>query len=82
MGQSIDEILVLMQGAIFELLSAVLSVDELFTNNGIARMLKKLLTSKGDYWIKQWLSSIASLFKMGTSVKGKNWLPEGANSYL
>ena len=27
-------------------------------------------------------SSIASLFKMGTSLKGKNLLPEGANSFL
>ena len=35
-------------------------------------MLKKLRTSKGDYWIKQRFSSIASLSKMGTSLKGKN----------
>ena len=41
-----------------------------------ARMLKKLRTSKGDYWIKQCSSSIASLFKVGTSLKGKNLLPE------
>ena len=39
-------------------------------------------TSKGDYWIKQCFSSIAFLFKMGTSLKGKNLLPEGANSFL
>ena len=51
-------------------------------NNGIARTLKMLGTSKGDYWIKQWFSSIASLFKMGTSLKGKNFLPEGTNSFL
>ena len=38
-------------------------------------MLKKLRTSKRNYWIKQWYSSIASLFKMGTSRKGKNLLP-------
>ena len=49
---------------------------------GVARTLKKLCTSKGDYWIKQWFSSIAPLFKMGTSLKGKNLLPEGANSFL
>ena len=41
-------------------------------NNGVARILKKSRTSKGDYWIKQLFSSIASLFKMGTSLKGKN----------
>ena len=49
---------------------------------GVARTLKRLRTSKGDYWIKQWFSSIASLFKMGTSLRGKNLLPEGANSSL
>ena len=31
---------------------------------GVARMLKRLCTSKGDYQIKQWFSSIASLFKI------------------
>ena len=44
-------------------------------HNGIVRTLKKLRTSKGDHWIKQWFSSIASLFKMGTSLKGQNLLP-------
>ena len=58
-----------------------------FYTMGLARTLKKLRTPKGDYlkgdyWIKQWFSSIASLFKMGTSLKGKNLLPEGANSFL
>ena len=46
------------------------------TINGVARMLKKLRTSKRDCLIKQWISSIASLFKMGTFLKGKNLLPE------
>ena len=32
---------------------------------------EKLRTSKGDYWIKQWFSPIASLFKMETALKGK-----------
>ena len=35
---------------------------------------KKLRTSKGDYLIKQCFSSIASLFKLGTSLEGKNSL--------
>ena len=48
----------------------------------IARRLKKLRTSKGDHWIQQWFSSISSLFKMGTSLTGKNLLSEGANSFL
>ena len=52
------------------------------SNNGVAITLKKIHTSKGDYWIKQWFSSIASLYKMGTSLKGKNLLQEGANSFL
>ena len=39
-------------------------------------------TLKGDYCIKQWFSTIMSLFEMGTSLKGKNLLPEGANSFL
>ena len=50
--------------------------------NGVDRTLKKLRTPKGNYWIKQWFSSMASLFKMGTSLRGKNLLPEGANSFL
>ena len=48
-------------------------------NNGVARTLKKLCTLKGDYWIKQRFSSIASLFIKGTSHKGNNLLPEGTN---
>ena len=43
---------------------------------------EKLRTSKRDYSMKQWFSLIASLFKTGTSLKGKNLLPEGANSFL
>ena len=50
--------------------------------NGVARTLKELYTSKGDYCIKQRFSSIASLFITGTYLKGKNLLPEGANSFL
>ena len=50
--------------------------------NGVARTLIKLRTSKGDYWIKQWFSLSATLFKMEMSLKGKNLLLEGANSFL
>ena len=35
----------------------------------VARTLKNLRTSQGDYWITQLFSSIVSLFKMGTSLK-------------
>ena len=35
-----------------------------WTLNSVARTLKKLRTIKGDYWTKQWFSSIAPLFKM------------------
>ena len=56
--------------------------DFMCKNVIIARKLKKLRTSKGDYLVKQWFSSIAPLFKSGTSLKGKNLLPEGANSFL
>ena len=45
---------------------------DLALHNGVARTQKKLRTSKGDYVIKQWFSSIASLFKIGTSLKGKS----------
>ena len=38
--------------------------------NGVARTLKRLRTSKGDYWMKQWFSSVASLFRMWI-LKGK-----------
>ena len=51
-------------------------------NNGVARKLNKLRTSRGDYWNKQRFSSITSLFKIGTSLKGKILPPEGANSFL
>ena len=59
--------------------------------NGVARTLKRLRTSKGDYWIKQRFSSMVPLFKIGTSLKGKNLLLEerilnllleGANSLV
>ena len=46
-------------------------------SNSVARNLKKLRTSKGDYCIKQRFSTITSFFKMGTSFKGKNSLPPG-----
>ena len=50
--------------------------------NGVARTLIKLRASKGDYWIKQWFSLSATLFKMEMSLKGKNLLLEGASSFL
>ena len=53
-----------------------------YPSNGVAGTLKKLRTSKGDYWIKQCFSSSASFFKMGTPFKGINLLPTGANSFL
>ena len=64
--------------------------SSLRSNKGIAVTLKKLRTSKGDYWIKQLLFSIASLFKTGTSLRKefapsrsiKNLLPVGVNSLL
>ena len=58
-----------------EFIDVVLSTDAKkrklnpFVANGVARTLKKLRTSKGDYNIKQWFSSIVSLFKVGTSLK-------------
>ena len=53
-----------------------------YDGSGVTRTPRKLRTSNGDSWIKQWFSSIASLFEMGTSIKGKNLLPEGAKSFL
>ena len=55
---------------------------DIYSSNGKARKLKKLSTSKGEYCIKQGFSTITSLFKMGTSLKGKNLLPEGVNYFL
>ena len=67
-------------------------IDVIIIFNDEARTLKKIRTSKGDYWVKQWFPSTVSLFKTGTSLKGKNLLPEGefeknlltegANSFL
>ena len=48
--------------------------------NGIAGMLIKLRTSKGDYLERA--LQLWPFFKMGTSLNGKNLLPEGANSFL
>ena len=50
--------------------------------NGVARPFNNLRTAKGDYSYKQCFPSFMSLFEMGTSLKGKNLLPEGANSFL
>ena len=54
----------------------------LVCSNGVARKLKRLITPNGDYRNKQCFSSITVLFKMGTSLKGKNLLPVGANSFF
>ena len=56
--------------------------DRKTSGNVVARALKMLRTSEGNYCIKQRFSTITSLFKMGTSLKGKNLLPAGANSFL
>ena len=45
---------------------------DMYARNGVARTLKMLRTSKGDYYIKQWFSTITSLFKIWTSLEGKN----------
>ena len=37
---------------------------------------------KGDYGIKQWFCSTASLFKIVTSLKGKNLLLEGMENHF
>ena len=51
-------------------------------SNGVARTLKKIHTSKGDYWIKQLFSLIAPLFKLGTSFKRKNLIaPKGSKFF-
>ena len=55
----------------------ILNLDQ---SNGVARTLKKLCTSKGDYWIKQCFSSTAPLFKVGTSLKGK-FAPRGSKFF-
>ena len=57
-------------------------ISRLNVSNNIDRTVKKLSTSKGDYWIKQEFSAFASLFKMGTSLKGKNLLPEPEGKFL
>ena len=49
----------------------------LTSDTGVARMLKKRLHER-----ETTVSSNMSLFKMGTSLKGKNLLPEVANSFL
>ena len=51
-------------------------------SNGVDRTLKKLHTSKGDYSIKAVVLFNCNHFKVGTTLKGKNLLPEGANSFL
>ena len=65
------------------------TIGKLFLKNRVSNQrqwrsknTKNVTHIKGAYWIKQWFSSIAPLFKMGASLKGKNLLPEGANSFL
>ena len=53
-----------------------------FINMDGARRLKYVLTSKGGYLNKQWFSSVVSLFKMGTTLKGKISLQLTFNSSL
>ena len=43
---------------------------------------EKVTHIKGRLLVKQWFSSIAYIFIMGTSLKGKNLLQEGANSFF
>ena len=69
----IEELKVIFSKICYISFSEIVFVLEI--SNGIARTLKKLCTSKRDYWIKQSIPSIASLFIIGTSLKGKNLLP-------
>ena len=60
------------------------SIGWLRCSNDIAKMLKKLRTSKGDNWIKQRFSSIASLFKLRTNLElllKDKIVPERANCF-
>ena len=43
---------------------------------------EKICTSKGDYWINSDSLQLRPFLKMGTSLKGKKLLPQGANSFL
>ena len=57
-------------------------VRVIFMGSGVARTPKNLSTSKGDYWIKQWFSSIAPLFEMGLLFKeGSKFFPLRAVPY-
>ena len=47
----------------------------------VARTLKKLRTSKGDYLVKQWLSSVVPLFKMGNFSSRKEFAPRGSKFF-
>ena len=58
-----------------------LCTDDTYSNS-VARTLKKLCTSKGEYCTKQWFSPIAYVFKIVTRLKGKDLPPSGANSFL
>ena len=53
--------------------NSVTVVRESIHSSCVARTPKKVRTSKGDCWIKQWFSSIAPLFEMRTSLKGQHW---------
>ena len=53
-----------------------------FKIKSVARALKYLRKSKGDLSNEQWFSSIAPLFKMGTSITGKNLLPLSGGQFF
>ena len=54
-------------------------ISNLIQCNGVARSLKKLRTSLLDQTM---ILFNCAPFQNGTSLKGKNLLPEGANSFL
>ena len=52
----------------------VVIVSQCNTLQGRSQNAEKVTHINGSYWNKQRFSSFASLFKMGTSLKGKNLL--------
>ena len=53
----------------------MLQYQKMFLYNCVARTLKKLHTSKGEYYINMIFYNYVS-FQIGTSLTGKNLLPK------
>ena len=64
------------------ILSSLVIAEEEIIDQGHSQNAEIVTHIKGRLLERAVILSIASLFRIGTSLEGKNLLPEGANSFL